>query len=160
MTKLFRDPFLENLLDFRKEFDQIFHRFFGAPWEKEMLMPMAGYVPPVEAFIDHKTKKYFLRVSLPGVNPEELKLNVHGNVLTLSGERKFLPELEDRDYLFRELHYGKFERTLTLPEAVDTERLFAEYKNGVLELSAPVMVAALPRRIEIKTTPEMKRVGV
>ena len=150
MTKLFRDPFVENLIDFRKEFDQIFHRFFGLPWEKEMLLPMAGYVPPVEAYIDHKTKKYFLRVSLPGVNPDELKLNVHGNVLTLSGERKHVPEMEDRDYLFRELHYGAFERTLTLPEAVDTERLFAEYKNGVLAVRLPFREEAKPRTINVE----------
>ena len=160
MTKLFRDPITENLLDFRKEFDQIFHRFFGTPWAKELMLPMAGYVPPVEAFIDNKTKKYFLRIALPGINPEELKVHVHGNLLTLSGERKIMPEMEDRDYLHRELQYGVFERTLSLPEAVDTERLVAEFKNGLLELTAPVIVGALPRRLEIKTTPMVKSVSV
>ncbi len=158
MPKMFRDPFLQNLLDFRKEFDQVFHRFFGTPWVQEPYLLAAGFVPPVEAFIDNKTKRYFMRIALPGVNPDELKLHVHGNVLTLTGERKLTPEIEEKDYLHREIHYGAFERSLTLPEGVDTERLTAEYKNGLLELSAPVIVEALPRRIEIKTVPEVKRV--
>ena len=87
-------------------------------------------------------------------------LNLHGNVLTLSGERKWIPEIEQLDYLHRELNYGVFERTLTLPGAVDTERLVAEYKSGILELSAPVIPGAMPRRIEIKAVPELKRVPV
>jgi HSP20 family protein len=160
MEKLHYDPFLKDLVEFRKEFDQMFRRFFGMPWMHETLLPMAGFVPPVEAFIDNKTKKYFLKVALPGINPEELKVQLSGNLLTLTGERKVLPETENLDFHHREIHYGKFERMLNLPEGVDTDRLMAEYKNGVLELSAPVITGALPRRIEIKTVvPEMKRVG-
>ena len=51
-----------------------------------------------------------------------------------------------------EIIYGVFERTLTLPEGVTVEKLTAEYMNGVLEITAPVAAAALPRKIEIKAT--------
>jgi HSP20 family protein len=160
MTKLLRDPFLQDLLEFRKEFDQIFHRVLGTPWAQETYLPMAGFVPPVEAFIDNKTKKFFMKIALPGVPPEELKLQLNGNLLTLNGERRIVPEMETLDYLHKEIHYGKFERILTIPEGVDTDRLIAEYKNGILELNAPVIAGALPRRIEIKmVAPEVKRVA-
>jgi HSP20 family protein len=160
MTKLLRDPFIQNMVEFRKEFDQIFHRFFGTPWMQETLLPMTTFVPPVEAFIDNKLQKFFLRIALPGFKPEDVKLTLNGNLLTLAGERKWTPEMENWDYLHRELYFGKFERTLTLPEGVDTERLLAEYKGGLLELTAPVMAGALHRPIEIKTVPEVKRVAV
>jgi len=61
--------------------------------------------------------------------------------------------------LHEEISYGKFERTFTLPEGVDTDKLTAEYQNGVLEITAPVAAAALPRRIEIRTTPLSKQIA-
>jgi len=70
----------------------------------------------------------------------------------IRGERK-LPQLVKEAELFeREITYGVFERTLSLPEGVNVEKLRAEYVNGVLEITAPVATAALPRKIEIMTT--------
>jgi HSP20 family protein len=160
MTRLLaRDPFFQDLLDFRRDFEQIFNRFFNLPWLQEPIPHMATFVPPVEAFLDNKTKKYHLRMALPGIDPADLKLNVQGNVLTLSGERKLMQEMKELDYLHREIHYGNFERTLTLPEGLETDKIVADYKNGVLEVSVPFTAAALPRRIEIKGLPEIKRVA-
>lgn len=159
MTKLVRDPFVQELLDFRREFEQILNHFFSLPWMQEPIPHMATFIPPVEAFLDNKTKKYYLRVALPGVDPTDLKLNVQGNTLTLSGERKFTQEMKELDYLHREIHYGNFERLLTLPEGLETDKIVAEYKNGVLEVAVPFTAAALPRRIEIKGLPKVKRVA-
>lgn len=159
MNKLVPDPFVQELIDFRREFDQIFNRVFNVPWLPEPIPRMATFIPPVEAFLDNKTKKFYLRVALPGIDPVDVKLNVQGNVLTLGGERKLVPEMKDRDYLKREIHYGTFERTLTLPDGLETDKIVAEYKNGVLEVSAPFAAAALPRRVEIKSLPEAKRVA-
>ena len=167
MHKLLRDPFLKepflpNLLEFRKEFDQIFDRFFDIPWEKEHLLPPAAFVPPVEAYIDTKLQKFFLKIVVPGIKPEELKLKLLGNMLTIYGEFKPIVEMEHIDYIHKEIHFGKFERTLHLPEGVDTDRLVAEYKNGLLELTAPVITAHLPRHVEIRMAlPEVaKKVAV
>jgi HSP20 family protein len=64
------------------------------------------------------------------------------------------------ELLEREVAYGVFERTLTLPEGVIVEKLTAEYVNGVLEIAAPISVAALPRKIEVKTTaPFVKQIA-
>ncbi len=160
MTKLVRrEPYFEEMLDIRREFEKIFNRVFSTPWLTETIPFLEAFVPPVESFLDNRTKKFFLRVALPGVDPMDLKLNVQGNTLTLSGERKLEREMKELDYLHKEIHYGNFERTLTLPEGLEIEKLIAEYKNGVLELAAPITASALPRRVEIKYVPEVRRVA-
>jgi HSP20 family protein len=58
--------------------------------------------------------------------------------------------------LYREINYGTFQRTLTLPEGVDAEKISAEFNNGLLEITAPIAAAALPRRVEIKSLPKAK----
>ncbi len=60
-------------------------------------------------------------------------------------------EKKDADFVYQEFAYGRFERSITLPEGVDTAKLTAEYKNGVLEIAAPMSANALPRKVEIKT---------
>jgi HSP20 family protein len=112
--------------------------------------------PPIEAWVDKDTKKYHLRMALPGVDQNKVELNLRGNILTISAERKASREAKEVDYLYRELSYGTFRRTLTLPEGVDTEKINAEYNNGLLEITAPMAAAALPRRVEIKGLPKAK----
>ena len=63
------------------------------------------------------------------------------------------------DVYHEEIAYGAFERTFTMPEGVDVDKLSAEYKDGVLEITAPVAAAALPRRIEVKTAPVSKQIA-
>jgi hypothetical protein len=102
---------------------------------------------------DKEAKKYHLRLALPGVDPSTVELKVLGNLLTISAERKASREAKDVDYLYRELGYGTLSRTLTLPEGLDTEQINAEYNDGLLEITAPVAAAALPRLGEIKGKP-------
>jgi HSP20 family protein len=98
-------------------------------------------------------------VSLPGVDPRDVQIHVQGNVLTIAGERKFARTVKEVDLFEKEIAYGKFERELNLPEGVNTEKLLAEFVNGVLEVTAPIAVAALPRKIEIRTVPLAKQVA-
>jgi len=117
------------------------------------------FAPAVESFVDNDGKKYHCRVSLPGIDPKEVQIHAQGSTLTISGERKVNRSSKDVNFLHEEISYGAFERTFALPEGVDTEKLTAEYQNGVLEITAPVAAAALPRRIEIRTTPLSKQVA-
>jgi HSP20 family protein len=156
------DNFFEDLFDFRRDFDQIFNRMVTLkPWTREEIRPWTAtnLTPAIESYVDKETKKYFLRVSLPGVDPKDVQVNVQGNLLTITGERKFARTIKEAELLEKEISYGKFERVLTLPEGVTGEKLIAEYVNGVLELSAPVAAEALPRKIEIRTTPLMKQMA-
>ena len=154
-----RDSLFQDLFDFRRDFDQIFNRILiGRPWMEEnpVFETPFNFTPAIESYVDKDGKKFVCRVSLPGVEPKDVYINVQGNLLTIRGERKFTRNTKELDLLVQEMTYGKFERTLTLPEGVLGDKLVAEYYNGVLELTAPVAAAALPRKIEIKTVPMSK----
>ena len=82
--------------------------------------------------------------------PQKVDLSIVGNQVTVKGERTSPTEVGDENWHFREFRYGQFERTFTLPEGVETEKVNATFNNGLLEISAPVSKAHLPRRVEIK----------
>jgi HSP20 family protein len=88
---------------------------------------------------------------LPGVDPKDVDIQVQGNTLTISGERT--NSREAREFLQREITYGSLTRSLVLPEGVDRERLSAEYRNGMLGITAPIATASLPKKVEIKSLP-------
>jgi HSP20 family protein len=143
--------FYRDLFDFRRDFEDIFNRMIGAtPALTGTQTYEEVFTPPIEAWTDPEAKKFYLRVAVPGIDPKEVKVEVQGDLLTISGQRKHFETKKEVTYHQREFTYGAFERVLTLPEGVDAEKLTAEFTNGVLEISAPLAVAALPRRIEIK----------
>jgi len=162
MTRFFDTERLEDLFDFRKDFDDIFNRMVSySPWKHEL--PVFGktwnFVPAVESYVDKDGKKYICRVVLPGVEPKDVQIQAQGNLLTIRGERKLTRSTKEVDLREEEITYGAFERVLTLPEGVATDKLNAEYVNGVLEITAPVAAAALPRKIEIKTVPMTRQIA-
>jgi HSP20 family protein len=160
MTNLgLRTNYFENLYDIRRDFDRMFNRLLsGKPWTGKALPTETEFTfePAVETFVDKDGKKFFCRVSLPAIDPKLVHIYAQGNVLTISGKREIFWNTKDVEFLQEEFAYGSFERTLTLPEGVNTDKLFAEYKLGVLEISAPISPTALPRRIEIKNVPVLK----
>lgn len=161
MTNLVPRSFFQDLFDFRRDFDQMFNRMVsGWPFgEAPTSAAASAFEPALESYVDKDTKTYHCRLALPGVDPKEVQIHAQGNTLTISGERKSQRKGKDLDLQFEEIWYGAFERTLTLPEGVDADKLNAEYHNGVLELTAPVAAAALPRRIEVKTAPMSKQIA-
>jgi len=153
----------EDLFGFRRDFDEMFNRILtGKSWGLELpeYKQEFNLTPAVETYVDKEGKKYFCRIVLPGVEPKDVQVNVLGNQLVIRGERKFTHRAKEAELFEEEINYGIFERTLTLPEGVNFEKLTAEYVNGVLEITAPVAAAALPRKIEIKTTtPLVKQIA-
>ena len=146
----------EDLFGFRRQFEEMFNRLLtGKPLAEWPELPAFkqefNFTPAVEAYVDKEGKRYVCRVTLPGVEPKDIQVNAQGNVLTIHGERKFTRKIKEVELREQEVAYGVFERTITLPEGVMAEKLTAEYANGVLEITAPIAVAALPRKIEIKT---------
>ncbi len=158
MTNLARRGSLfGDLFDFRRDFDEMFNRLLSEqPWGTAQLAAPMMEVPPLECWIDKEGKNCHVRLALPGIDPQNVQLNVQGNTLTVSAERKEKKEAKDVNYLRRELSYGALERAIELPEGTDTSKITAEYNNGVLEINAPVAAAALPRRIEIQTGAKAK----
>ena len=155
-----REHGFNDLFDLRHSFDQIFNRMLrgsSSTGDREVRTFVA--IPPIEAWVDNNEKKYHLSIALPGMDPQDLQIDLQRNNLTVSGEHKSEAEKKDANYLEREFSLGRFERLITLPEGVDTEKLSAEYNNGVLEISAPLSASALPKRIEIKSQPKAKQAG-
>jgi HSP20 family protein len=155
MTNLIpRDTFFQDMVDFRRNFDQVFNRFLRWPSaQEENTLALREFSPAVESFIDKDNKKFHCEVLLPGVEPKDVEIHVQGNTLTISGERTNTRETRDHDYLHKEITYGSFTRSLVLPEGVDKERVSAEYRNGLLEITAPIATASLPKKVEIKAIP-------
>jgi HSP20 family protein len=155
------EKLFDELFDFRRDFDEMFNRILTKPWKQELpaFNKTFNFIPAVETWMDKEAKKYVCEVVLPGVEPKDVQIHVQGNLLTIRGERKLIRPTKEVELYADEVNYGLFERTFELPEGVLAEKLNAEYVNGVLELTAPVTAAALPRKIEIKTVPYTKQMA-
>jgi HSP20 family protein len=93
-----------------------------------------------------------LEADLPGVKPEDFKLSIENNKLSLSGERKFEKESKGKNYHRVERSYGNFIRTFTLPSTVNVDNVKAEFKDGVLRVTLPKREEAKSREIKIAVT--------
>jgi len=104
--------------------------------------------PPVDIFEDKDG--VVLNAELPGMKKEDIELRVENNVLTLQGERKRENETKEEGYFRSERAYGTFSRSFSLPTSVDTSKVSAEYKDGVLSVSLPKAEEAKPKQIDVK----------
>lgn len=136
------NPF-EELGTLHREMDRVFGRYIGDE-------PAAGraWTPATEVRTGDDGWK--LRVALPGIDPANVHVDLHGGSLTISGERTRTEE--NGNGYASEIRYGRFERVFTLPAKVDAEKVGAHYENGMLELTLPLAETARPRRIAIGTT--------
>ncbi len=92
---------------------------------------------------------YLIHLDVPGLSKEQLEINLHEGVLTVSGNRKVEETEEKRNYVRVERQYGQFYRSFTLPKAVTSDNIEANYKDGVLNIRVPKAEESKPRRIEI-----------
>ena len=113
------------------------------------LRPLSQNFQPEIELRDEKDY-YLLQADVPGLNKDDLKIEVSGRRLTLRGERKELREVnEEKGYHYSERVYGAFARTLELPADIQSDKVKATYKNGVLEVKIPKNTKAQPRQIDI-----------
>ncbi|MFA5024411.1 MAG: Hsp20/alpha crystallin family protein [Patescibacteria group bacterium] len=92
-------------------------------------------------------KKIIIKSTIAGVKPEDLKISLHHDLLTIKGHRSIKEEVKDEDYLYRECYWGSFSRSIILPAEVDGKRVEAELENGVLTIT---LYKSNPGQIEIK----------
>jgi len=90
-----------------------------------------------------------LTAELPGVDPKNVDVRVENNVLTLRGERRWSDEVKRESYHRVERSYGTFTRSFTLPNVVDTEKIKADFRDGMLKLVLPKREEAKPKQISI-----------
>ena len=93
---------------------------------------------------------YHIEVDLPGVKKDDINVDVKDDVLTISGQRKTKKEVKEKDYYKMESSYGKFQRSFTLPDNIDTENIEANSKDGVLEVVVPKMKKSKKETKKIK----------
>lgn len=109
--------------------------------------PSEAWVPMVD--ITEDENEIVLWVDLPGVSQKEVDITVNGDQLTLKGEKK-LDQANQKKYLRRERLVGPFSRTFQLNLPVDTEKILAAYRNGVLEIHLPKPMESKPRKVSIQ----------
>ena len=107
--------------------------------------PLSRWNPAVNVYQDKD--RFTVVVELPGLKKEEIEISLHDDTLTISGERK-REESSEQEFLTERL-YGKFQRSLTLPTAVDAEEVKASYKDGLLQVVLPKAEEAKPKQIEV-----------
>jgi len=139
-------PFRE-LTTLHADMDDLFSRFFG---EEEWGMPTRKWAfaaPAIESFM--RNGEFVVRADLPGIDPKEMEINVEGHRLTMRGERKSKEERKEKDYLYREVTYGRFERVIDLPEGVDPDTIKATYHDGVMEVTMKAPKEMVAKKVPI-----------
>jgi HSP20 family protein len=136
MTQMLRDPFLTE--PFR-----LFNSFFGRPVAGENGR-VTGWWPTLDV---HETdNEYVMLVDLPGVKLEDVSIELEQQVLTVSGTRV---QHSIGDTKYSERPYGSFIRTLTLPKGIDSDKIVADYQDGVLMVHVPKPAEAKPKKIAV-----------
>jgi HSP20 family protein len=132
---------------FRQEMEQVFERFFGAPFE-DIVPAFKIYMPRVD--IEEADKEIVVKADLPGVEAKDLDICVVEGSLILKGERKQEREEKKKNYHSVERYVGKFYRELPLPVGVDPEKIVATCANGVITVTIPKKPEAQPKKIAVK----------
>ncbi|MFM2082527.1 MAG: hypothetical protein RL380_1218 [Verrucomicrobiota bacterium] len=128
-------------------------RLFNLHDELERLLeaPLAAVAPPWSPVLDIAEDKdsYTVRAELPGLKREDISLSLHDGALSLAGERKVESEREGVAVHRRERCFGKFQRVLALPTAVNADKVTAQFKDGVLTITLPKSEASKPKQIDV-----------
>jgi HSP20 family protein len=108
---------------------------------------MGMWSPAVDMFA--KDDHLVIKAELPGMEKKDINLDLKDGVLTLRGERKHENEIKDENFYRREMSYGKFVRTFSLPSDVDPDKIKAEFQNGLLTIEVPKPEQHKPKQITV-----------
>jgi HSP20 family protein len=132
----------------RREMDRLWDDYFGSG--RRGLQPLqAEFAPVVD--VKETAEAVVVKAEVPGMDAKEINISVTGNVLTIEGEKKSEREDKEENYHLVERSYGSFSRSLTLPAAVDLDKIEAKYDQGVLTVTCPKKEEVKPKPIKIKT---------
>jgi HSP20 family protein len=143
------DPFRE-MTDMQERMGQLLGDFYGRRGADDV-MRRGAWIPPVDIY-DSGRHELVIKAELPDMKREDIQLTVENNTLTISGEKKMDGELRDENCHRIERSYGTFTRSFSLPPTVDTGKVSADYKAGVLTISLPLREEAKPKQIQVKVT--------
>jgi len=145
MTVITRwDPFRE-LATLQDRMNRLFQETAGSG--ETSLTTTGAFIPPVDVYEDEQGLR--LKLEVPGIEEKDLDVRIENNVLSIRGERKFEKEEKEENFHRIERRYGSFARSFTLPNTIDSEKIAAEYKNGVLTLQLGKKAEAKPKQIKV-----------
>jgi HSP20 family protein len=138
------------------ELERFFNRGELPLWPRHEAFEF-GWVPELEVF--ERNNHFTVRLDVPGLKKEEVAVHVTEGVLTIEGERKHEAEEEKNHWYTRERTYGRFYRTVPLPEGVNAKEVTATFKEGVLEVTFPrPAVVETPRhKVEVRGAEETNK---
>ena len=139
MVPALYDPF-ESLTALERHMDDLFGNMVD-------FRPSFYVGPTVD--VSETDKKITVKAELPGMEPTDINLSVEDHHMTLKGEKKVEKEKDHEKEHWRECHYGAFSRTFYLPETVDTKKIKAKMKNGLLEITLPKQPKTKPKKITV-----------
>lgn len=139
------DPFRE----FAQLQDRI-NRAFADPYGRsdEGLLSSGTWIPPVDIY-QNGDHELVLKAELPDMTREQIDITVDNGTLTIKGEKKVGDDIKEEQFHRVERRYGSFSRSFSLPTTVDTAKVTAEYKNGVLTVRLPQREETKPRQIKV-----------
>lgn len=132
-------------LDPTSELAELLGGFFGEPGRSAM---ESLWAPAVDMY--ETQNEVVVSGDLPGIEEKDIRVSITGDLLTIQGQRQEKEEVKDAGHYRREQWFGKFERTLTLPMAVETGQVKATYRDGVLTVKLPKAEEIKPKEIKIE----------
>jgi len=124
------------------------NELYGAVSGDAISMPAAGVFPLTNVTED--SSNYYVRAELPGMQPDELNIQVTSDGISISGERKIPEEANGVKYHRREREAGKFSRSINLPGEINANAVEARMDNGILTITMPKAEVAKPKKITVK----------
>jgi HSP20 family protein len=135
-----------SLRPYWRETEDFFNRFF-----RDMPLAEGAWQFAPEVDISESDGNVVVKAELPGMEAKDIDVDISGDTLILRGEKKAEEEKKEERYYFRERHYGSFQRSFRLPAGVQSEKVDANFKNGVLTINVPKSEESKQKKIEIKT---------
>jgi HSP20 family protein len=147
MTNLVRWEPIRDLVSLREAMDRLFEDSFVRP-QADWLAPTGAGALAVDVY--ETEDAVVVKSAIPGVKPEDIDISLTGDTLTIKGETKSEEEVKEENYVRREMRYGSFARTLSVPTSVVTDKAEAKFADGVLTLTLPKAEEVKPKAIQIK----------
>ena len=126
------------------------NRLFDVSWPSRDSGLFSGWSPLLDVYDDKDS--FVVTCELPGMKKEEIDVSLHDGVLTISGERRHERPAQEGQSFRSERYFGKFQRSITLPALVDSTKVKATYKDGILHLTLPKSEEAKPKHIEVSVS--------
>jgi HSP20 family protein len=137
------------MMTLREAMDRLFYDAFTRPFSLSREGGSNWSSPAIDMY--QTDDEVVMKAALPGIKPEEVQINVTGDVLTIRGETKHEEENKDKSWQIREHRWGAFERSVRLPTNVIADQAKAEFDNGILTISLPKSEEVKPRTIRVRT---------